>query len=42
MGFRPHTIKGVDGLNAILDRATEIEQAKQQAVFEKPVGGGAH
>jgi heterodisulfide reductase subunit C len=42
MGFRPHKIKGVDGLNAILDRATEIEQAKQQAVFEKPVGGGTH
>ncbi len=42
MGFRPHKIKGVDGLNAILDRATEIEQAKQQAVFEKPVSGGTH
>ena len=43
MGFRPHKIEGVDGLNAILDRATEIEQAKQRAVFdEQPQSGGAH
>jgi hypothetical protein len=43
MGFRPHKIKSVEGLNAILDRATEIEQAKQRAVFdEQPQSGGAH
>jgi heterodisulfide reductase subunit C len=43
MGFRPHRIKGVEGLNAILDRATEIEQAKQRSVFEEqPQSGGAH
>jgi hypothetical protein len=43
MGFRPHKIKSVEGLNAILDRATEIEQAKQRAVFEEqPQSGGAH
>jgi hypothetical protein len=43
MGFRPHKIKSVEGLNAILDRATEIEQAKQRAVHEQPAaGGGAH
>lgn len=42
MGFRPHTIKGVGGLNAILHRATEIEQAKQQAAGRAPREGGAH
>jgi heterodisulfide reductase subunit C2 len=43
MGFRPHKIKSVDGLNAILDRATEIEQARQRAVFdEQPQSGGTH
>ena len=43
MGFRPHKIEGLEGLNAILDRATEIEQAKQRAVFdERPQSGGAH
>ena len=42
MGFRPHTIKCVDGLNAILDRASEIVQAKQREVLEQPVSGGTH
>jgi hypothetical protein len=43
MGFRPHTIKGVSGLNAILDRATQIEQANQRRVFEEqPQAGGTH
>jgi heterodisulfide reductase subunit C len=43
MGFRPHQIRGLAGLNAILDRATEIEQAKQRSLFEeRPHSGGAH
>jgi hypothetical protein len=32
----------MEGLAAILDRATEIEQAKQRAIFEQPISGGAH
>ena len=42
MGFRPHRIKGVEGLNAILERAGELEDARQRSVYEAPHSGGAH
>jgi hypothetical protein len=42
MGFRPHRIKGIEGLNAILARATELEEARQQSLYETPVKEGAH
>jgi hypothetical protein len=42
MGFRPHHIKGIDGLNAILARATELEEAKQRSLFDAPAKEGAH
>jgi quinone-modifying oxidoreductase subunit QmoC len=42
MSFRPHKIKGIEGLNAILDRAAQIESERQRAVFAAPAGGGTH
>jgi hypothetical protein len=42
MGFMPHRIKGVEGLNAILDRASELEEAKQRSIFEVTSERGAH
>jgi heterodisulfide reductase subunit C len=42
MGFTPHRIKGVDDLNAILDRAGELEASKRREALEKTASGGAH
>jgi quinone-modifying oxidoreductase subunit QmoC len=42
MGFRPHRIKGVEGLNAILDRASELEDARQRSLYDAPAKEGAH
>jgi len=35
MGFRPHRIRGVAGLNAILDRASEIEAANERQALQR-------
>jgi heterodisulfide reductase subunit C len=42
MGFKPNRIKGVDGLNAILDRAGELEEANEQKAIEQATSGGTH
>jgi heterodisulfide reductase subunit C len=42
MGLRPHRIKGVDGLNAILERAGELEAANEREALDRRAGGGAH
>jgi hypothetical protein len=42
MGFMPHRIKGLEGLNAILDRASELEDAKQRSLYDAPAKEGAH
>ena len=42
MGFTPHRIKDVDGLNAILDRAGQLEFDKEREALERVGSGGAH
>lgn len=42
MGFRPHRIKGVDGLNAILDRASELEATREREALERAGSGETH
>jgi heterodisulfide reductase subunit C len=42
MGFRPHRIRGIEGLNAILDRASELEAARQRSAATAASRGGAH
>jgi hypothetical protein len=42
MGFRPHRIDRVEGLNAILERASQIEAAKQREAATRRSSGGTH
>jgi heterodisulfide reductase subunit C len=42
MGLRPHRIRGVRGLNAILDRATELEAIGERDALEQAGAGGTH
>ena len=42
MGFRPHRIVGLEGLDAILARATELEEARQRSLYDAPVQDGSH
>jgi hypothetical protein len=38
----PKRIKGVQGLNAILDRASELEAAREKAALTAAGNGSAH
>ena len=42
MGLTPQRIKGVDGLNRILDRAGELELAMEREALETATSGGTH
>lgn len=42
MGLRPHRIRSVDGLNAILDRASELEATQERHALERASTGGTH
>jgi heterodisulfide reductase subunit C len=42
MGLMPKRIKGVQGLNAILDRASELEAAREKAALTASGNGSAH
>lgn len=42
MGFRPNRIKRVDGLNAILERAGELEVIRERQALERTRSWSAH